>query len=279
MGELISLIESAAFTIIGGLVAGVVGYFATIISLREQRKQRHLKEHKSNLKSVSKVLDQISADVWMFVYGDDNLKLPKPPFGNEKWVAKVEIKKEPIAMNLPATFSEYSHVVQVGINTALYEYISSHFQSLSRLLHLTEREVRANGTRVLSLLNSLSSLIYENMNKSKIDFPYWDGNKTVFKKFWELKNEVFETDFAGSVFLMVLGEDEDNWPTKVGWLKNNHVYDELKKLADIVKMQFEDELDHLRVLHGRIFQLINETKNEIEKIDLTTRLKGRCRYL
>ena len=79
-----SLIVSVIFTIIGGLVAGGVGYFATIVSLKEQRKERHLEGHKTNLKAVSKALDQVFAEAWIFVSGSDQLKLPEPQFGNEK---------------------------------------------------------------------------------------------------------------------------------------------------------------------------------------------------
>ena len=74
-----SVITSVVFTVLGGLVAGGVGYFATMVSLREQRKQRHLEDHKNNLKAVSKALDQIWEDIWPFVYGADYLKLPKSP--------------------------------------------------------------------------------------------------------------------------------------------------------------------------------------------------------
>lgn len=100
-----SLIVSVIFTIIGGLVAGGVGYFATIVSLKEQRKERHLGGHKTNLKAVSKALDQVFAEAWIFVSGSDQLKLPKPQFGNEKSIAHIEIKNEPIAMDISNPFS------------------------------------------------------------------------------------------------------------------------------------------------------------------------------
>lgn len=274
-----SIVISVIFTVLGGMAAGGIGYLATMVGLREKRKDRHLEEHKNNLKAVSKALDQIWADVWMFVYGADNLKLPKSPFGNEKWVGQIEIKKEAIAMNLPASLSEYSQVIQVGINSALYDDIPAHFQKLSILLQETEQEVSKNGTQILSSLNSLSDIIYKKLEDSDFDFPYNDGNKTVYEKFHDLKNGVYETDYAGSIFNMVLGEDEDNWPNKLRWLKTNNVYDKLKELAEEVGKEFGGNLNKLRDLHDQLFHDIEETKNEIERIDLTTRLKGRCRYL
>ena len=78
---------------------------------------------------------------------------------------------------------------------------------------------------------------------------------------------------------MVIGEDEGNWPSKVGWSKSNQIYDELKKIAYTVKMKFGDRLNQHLLLHGRLFTLINESKNEIEKLYLITRLKGKCPYL
>ena len=274
-----SIITSVVFTVIGGLVAGGVGYFATIVGLREQRKQRHLEYHKKNLKVVSKALDQIWKDVWPFVYGAEDLKLPKTPFGNEKWVANLEIKNEPIAMELSNPFSGDNHTIQVGIDSILYDDIPAHFLDLHKLLEETEQEVKENGVQILRLLNSLSANIYEKLEGSNIEFPYRDGNKTVSKKFADLKNEVIETDYAGDIFLMVIVEDENNWSNKVRWLKYNNVYDEIRRLGEEIGNEFGENLNRLSGLHGRLLQRINETKEEINKIELTTRLKGRCRYL
>lgn len=274
-----SAIISAIFAIIGGLIAGGIGYTATIVSIREQRKERHFEEHKKNLKNISKALDRIFEEVWFFVGGADSLKVPRPPFGNEKWVGNVEIKNVPIITDMTSPFSGDSRTVQVVINNELYDDINAHFQNLYKLLQETEKEVKENGRMVLELLNSLSALTYRKMEESDIDFPYWDGNKIVLKKFTDLKIDVIEQDYAGSIFLMVVGEDEDNWPNKVRWVRNNNAYDELKRLSKEIRNEFGDDLNRLLGLHDKLLQLINETKEEINKIELTTRLKGRCRYL
>ncbi|MCL4339969.1 MAG: hypothetical protein JRN37_00580 [Nitrososphaerota archaeon] len=274
-----SVITSVVFTVIGGLVAGGVGYFATIVSLREQRKQRHLEDHKNNLSAVSKAIDQISSEVWPFVYGAENLKLPKSPFGNEKRVQNIQIKSEPIAMELTDPYSSDNRIIQVGINRILYDDIQVHFPELHKSLEKTELAVNESGKQILILLNSLSANIYEKLSSSDIDFPYWDGNKTVLKKFTDLKNEVIEMDYAGNIFLIVIGEDEDNWPNKIRWLKNNNIYNEIKRLGEGIRNEFGGELNQLLELRDRIFQHINEAKEEINRIELTTKLKGRCKYL
>ena len=274
-----SLIISVIFTVIGGLVAGGVGYFATIVSLKEHRKQRHFDDHKKNLKAVGRVLDQILIEVWPFPYGSENLKLPKSPFGNEKRVQNIQIKMEPITMEILDPYSSDYQTIKDGIDPILYDDIPVHFQELNKLLEETEREVKEKGVQILSLLNSLSDNIYKKLTVSNIEFPYTDGNKIILKKFSDLKNQLLEMEYAGDIFLVAIDENEDNWSDRVNWLKRNNHYDEVRRLGEKIRNESVDELNRLRQLHDRIFGHINETKEEINKIDLTTRLKGRCRYL
>ena len=269
-----SSITSVVFTVIGGLVAGGVGYLATIVSLREQRKQKYLEDHKNNLNAVIKALDQILGEVWIFVNGADNLNLPKPHFGNENRVANIQIKTVPIAMELKNSFSDDSRRIQMGIDATFYDDIPSHFSELNKLLKETEGEVKKNGMQILRLLNLLSTSIYERLWTRDIDFPNWSDNKSELKKFSWLKNESIESDFAGSIFLMVLCEDEANCPNKLWFLKQNKVYDKLKDLSEAIMRDFGDNLNQLIELHDRLFQRIDDTKSEIEKIYHKTKLKG-----
>ena len=125
-----SLTTSVIFTVIGGLVAGGVGYIATVVSLREQRKMRHLEDHKNNLKAVYEALDQLWREVWPFVYGSESLKLPKPTFGNAKRVETLEIKNEPIAMEPSNQFSRDNSTIQVRVDSILYDDIIAHFTNV-----------------------------------------------------------------------------------------------------------------------------------------------------
>jgi len=88
-----SLIETVILTVLGGFVAGLLGYVGTIAYLKEERKKEHLKEHKRNLETVSKALDGVFEEIWIFVQGAEDLKLPRSPFGNEKRVENIEIKR------------------------------------------------------------------------------------------------------------------------------------------------------------------------------------------
>lgn len=278
-----SIITSVIFTVIGGLVAGGVGYFATIVSLREQRKQKHLEEHKNNLNAVSKALDQIWGEVWPFVFGAEDLKLPKSPFGNEESVQNIQIKTVPIIMQRSILSSGNNRTFQVGIDSVLYDDIKAHFPELNKLLEKTEQKLKENSSNTLKLLNYVSDIIYEGLTNTDIDFPgilihNENGLNPTTTKFINLSDEDKMIN-AGYIFLMVIGDDEDTWPNKVRLLKRNNVYYKLKKLSEEIEIQFREDLERLRELHNQILQLIDETKDEIDKIEHMTSLKGRCRYL
>lgn len=183
-------------------------------------------------------------------------------------------------MDISNPFSGDGQAIQVGIDTTLYDDVCAHFPELSKMLEETEREVKENGILILQILNSLSGKIYERLEKSDIDFPNW--SRTVPEtnvKFSQLNNEAIDSDYAGSVFLMVIGEDEDNWPSKVRYLKSKGLYDKLRGLSNEIKNSSGNDVNQLLKLHDILFQKISVAKSEIEKIEHTTKLKGKCRYI
>jgi hypothetical protein len=273
-----SLFETVIFTILGGLIAGGIGYLATKVELKEARKVKHLDEHKSNLEAVSRALDEVFGEIWLFVYGWDYLKLPRPPFGNEKRVANIEIKRESIIMESPNPPSD-NYPLIVPVDTVLYDDIPPHFPELSKLLDETEHYAKNNGVKILMLLNSLSALIYRKLDTCDLDFPSSNGNKTEFEKFRGLQNEGVQQDYAGSVFNMAIGENEENWPNRIRGLKYVNVYDDLKKLADEIKHDEGEMLKQLHELRNSLIRNIDGCKEEIKRIEHTTKLKGRCPYL
>ncbi len=62
-------------------------------------------------------------------------------------------------------------------------------------------------------------------------------------------------------------------------MRHPNIYDKFKQFAEEVKIDYGKNLDKLQELHDKISYDIEETKKEIERINLTTILKGRCRYL
>jgi len=57
MGESVILVETVIFTILEGLVTSGIGYLATKVELKEARKENYPRDHKTNLKVVSKTIE------------------------------------------------------------------------------------------------------------------------------------------------------------------------------------------------------------------------------
>jgi len=62
-------------------------------------------------------------------------------------------------------------------------------------------------------------------------------------------------------------------------LKNNNNYDDLKKLSDEIKDDNVEMLKKLLEMYNRLRNYIEECKEEIKRIEHTTKLKGGCSYL
>ena len=61
--------------------------------------------------------------------------------------------------------------------------------------------------------------------------------------------------------------------------KKYNIYDDLKKLAQEIRDEFEEDLKQLLGRRNTLIEYISECKEEINKIEHKTKLKGSCPYL
>ena len=64
------------FTVLGGLIAGVVGLSSTSISLRSHRREKHFEEHKENLRDLKGALINGKSQLWPFTGDAENVSGP-----------------------------------------------------------------------------------------------------------------------------------------------------------------------------------------------------------
>ena len=253
------------FTVLGGFIAGVIGIFSTYISLRARRKEKHLDEHKMNLRVLKTALINGKGNIWPFVYGAENLSLDHEyKFNNE--ISNNGLKFI-ITHPVTASFDDENNIVMVDI--VLYNDIKNHFPKLLANLNNANDHIKKYAKIIYKNLNIISPKIYDKLLKEDINFydalktsavvqhgPLINNTKIEFKDLPE-QNKYW---FAGDVFLFTIKEDENNWPNAIRYLKNTGLYDSLKNKGNDVHTELENEINEMLNTRMKLFNDLNSAE-------------------
>ena len=265
------------FTVLGGLIAGVVGLSSTYVSLRAHRREMHFEEHKENLRLLESALRQGQSQLWPFTNGAESIKLSP----------KYEITPAldtGINFILNILVTKYSDNNMYSVDSVLYKDIKNHFHNLWKMLTKTDKDIKENARTTFEKLNEISSSIYKSLNKNNPEVTFRvrnmapnqiDGEKP--KVMFNDTDEDGQCSVAGDVFLFAVKEDESSWPNKIRILKKIGLYNTLKNIGDAVSNEMKDEINEMLKLQEKLFSDIDDCINEIENILHLTKLKGRCK--
>ena len=265
------------FTVLGGLIAGVVGLSSTYVSLRAHRREKHFEEHKENLRLLESALRQGQSQLWPFTNGAESIKLSP----------KYEITPAldtGINFILNILVTKYSDNNMYSVDSVLYKDIKNHFHNLWKMLTKTDKDIKENARTTFEKLNEISSSIYKSLNKNNPEVTFRvrnmapnqiDGEKP--KVMFNDTDEDGQCSVAGDVFLFAVKEDESSWPNKIRILKKIGLYNTLKNIGDAVSNEMKDEINEMLKLQEKLFSDIDDCINEIENILHQTKLKGRCK--
>ena len=265
------------FTVLGGLIAGVVGLSSTYISLKAHRREKHFEEHKENLRLLESALRQGQSQLWPFTNGAESIKLSP----------KYEITPAldtGINFIISTLVTKYSDNTMYSVDRVLYKDIKNHFHNLWRMLIKTDKDIKENARITFEELNKISSSIYKSLNKNNPDltsmFPNVGPRQVGGEKPKLMFNDAaedYQCSVAGYVFLFAVKEDESNWPNKIRILKKIGLYNTLKNIGDAVNNEIKDETNEILEIREKLFSDIDDCINEIENILHQTKLKGRCK--
>ncbi len=265
------------FTVLGGLIAGIVGISSTYISLRAHRREKHLEEHKDNLKLLRGALLNGKEQIWPFVYGAENLILGKNYPINDVLGTGIDVITNQSVLDLrDDTF--YS------VDMILYEDIKHHFPELLDKLAKTHKDIKENAKTIYEKLNKISLSIYGKLNKENPDLSLMYPNEVpktmtdgTSKLTFNLTIDSYQHFIAGTVFLFTIKEDQDEWPTRVNILKQIGLYEVLKNIGNDVNSEMKAEISEMLELRNKLFSDIDNCVGEIEIILHQNKLKGRCK--
>ncbi len=261
--------------LIGGLIAGLVGLTATYYSRYLDRKDRHLNDHKENLRIISKALTESINKIWPFHYGAEELKLGNPDYANRNYVVNPNLLDVQIVSPLP----DERAINVMMIDRILYRDMNKHFKELSKALDKYESFVKTKGVFVSNLLYQISVKIYDSMYKSEVEVLGWPFDNGVKIQFKELHGGPIEQDYAGIIFLFLIGVDELNWVNRVTMLKKYGLYDGLKQLSLEIKVGIEDKISDMLKSLDELNKLKDSCETLIDEELRHHRLKGRCEYI
>ena len=258
-------------TIVGALVAGLVGLFSTYMSRYLDRKERHLNEHKDNFALIGRAIDDLCNEIWPLYYGAEQLKL-----GHLKHISPESLRLGIIGVPLfnPKHGDNPEEIVRVDKD--LYKDMSKHFNILTNKLEKYDGAMGKDGLEMSKLLVELSERIYSEMYVSEFPVLKWTfdkGGKALLRDF---KDQLEEQEYAGVIFLLVIRQEKSTWPQTFELYERYGLYKGLNEIANKIRGESEDKVNKMIKLLSGIDKLKEECHDLLEKEKHSFKLKGRC---
>lgn len=262
-------------TIIGALIAGIVGIGSVYTSRYLDRRERHLNEHKDNFKNIDIAISQLRDNIWPLHYGQENLKLPNPEYHFTPESVRYGILG--VSIFIPRGGGNQAEIVKV--NKPLYGDITQHFKKLAEYLSTYEETIKTDGMNINELLYEISEKIYSELDGSEISLLNWPFKSDEKVQFKNLNNELAKQEYAGVIFLLVTGEDENTWPNTKSIYETYNLLGGLKRIADKVNIDLGEKVQEMiRLLEG-LDKLSVQLHNLLEEELRNFKLKGSCEFV
>lgn len=275
----VSAYDSVAATILGGAIAGLVGFGTARYESYLKRREAHFREHKENFEIVQEALESLRAEVFpLTAKGVDDLRLPRwkePPFKRqlERWSIFRYERVEPIG--------DTGQFSVTAVDEVLYSDIAKHFAQDAELLADLAKLVRKEGVELDTLTWDVSHAIYDAMGSSDLSVLKWtfqEGKRTSLRDMVTIDSSEAQS-YAGVLFLMLTDEDPGNWPNTYAQLKEYELIPDLKAFADTMREKFGPKIVKMLELRTELLRKIDACISTTEQIRHRTRMKGRCQYL
>lgn len=265
-------------TILGGLIAGLVGLLSTYSSRNLDRRERHLFEHKRNLDAIKSALFETKGRIWPLVNVAEELRIADPSLSSAPSTRRLKdfnlfdfVKSEP---------SERGEFLKVApIDRILYGDLGNHFPGLAERLGDLTKSVESEGDELRELLSATISRLFEVMRSSDFMVLKWPYQKGVHALLKDLKGSIEEMDYAGIIFLFAIGEHEAAWPKRIAEQKGVNQYDNLKALGDELRKKMGKDIERMLSLKSSLFTKVDECVSRLETDSHKGKLRGRCKLI
>ncbi|MEM4004311.1 MAG: hypothetical protein QXM43_01600 [Desulfurococcaceae archaeon] len=242
---------NAVYTVLGGLISGLVGWFLESRRRKNDAMLKHFDDIKNEcLEPLKRELVDLCA---RFGYVEGHLP-------THEVLDIVREEKVSVPSEDPRYWANYSF----GniCNKVLYDDLVNHFPSLSKALAELEEEVRAGVPELFKALRALYTLIHSD------------------EEFVQLKTQLEKLQLAPElvyfIFLVAIGVEESRWPLTYRET-NRQVVDRIVKVGEKFRGSREAKIVH--EISESVLTKAKHCLNEVEKIRLQKKLKGKCPYV
>lgn len=270
-----SFLSSIYGSAIGGAIAGVVGLLSAYVSRHLDRRERHLSDHKANFRLVRSVLPELMSVVW-----------PIRQSAEEMWLGNHLVPTSHVSVEYgvlgevvtpPRWGNEPPELLKV--DKILYYDMKNHFSSLFSALEQFNLGVKSKGIKLSVLLSEISNRIYSEMYESDFQVLAWTYNKNIKNLLRNLKGRGEEQEYAGSIFLFIIEEPEENWPNRIARLKQYNLYGGLKNIAETLKEEVKDEVAEMKELLANLRSKQGKCEELIADELRRGKLRGNCEFI
>jgi len=278
----LSLAETFAGTILGGFIAGIVGFLSARYERSLRRREAHLRKHEKNFDAIQESLADLRSQIWpLTAKGAENLSLPrwdKPPHKEQLREFQVTDYQrfEPISESPLSTRFKL-----VTVDKVLYSDMPNHFPDIARRLNEIESIVRKDGVKLDELMFEVITAIWKSMAASNLTVLKWtfDQGKTAQLREIASSENIESRGYGGWLFLLLIREDRASWPMNYRDLERYRLLESLSGLAAKVKEENAEKVSNMLGLKNRIFGLVDEGNDALELEKHKSSLRGRCQYL
>jgi hypothetical protein len=240
---------NVVFTIIGGLVAGFAGLLVEWRRKEIEIRDKHFQDIKHNcLEPILKQLSELREHY---------------EFRESKYLTQYDI--ENLLKSDICWWEYFSFKDRLNkANALLYDDLLNHYRELSQKLDAVQKSFKTDYPKFLQANHNLSRLIEE------------DTEFQEFKKEYE-RPVISEESFYPyrAVFFLSLKIDKSNWPNIYSYFKPK-----LDKLVELGNNFYSTkEAERVRSMRIDMLNKIDLCIERIEEILLSSKLKGKCRYL
>lgn len=263
-------IESA---LIEGIIAGLSGALAAVISVlktdKYRRRNEHRLKHMQNFEVLKGAINKVRSDLQPFtdIINKENLL---DVFGFK--VNRIEWKDYCILNYMDTINKNGTPYFVRGLDKLLLDDIEKHWSDFDKKLNKWKEKIRDVGPKsnkitenIHETVTTLSSKLEEKRIKKNVEPPVVGIDYNVM--------------CVRSIYYFIIGTNQEDWYKLYSEIEKKKIVDSLKKIAECAKNKMKKELE---LFHEEVEPFLKETDsiiNDLDELIHNEGIKGTCQYI